>query len=129
MEWSMAMTFGKAVKYHREKLGITQAKLGERLGQDSFRVTKVETGHTFRRMPPAEEFRAWADALEVPPEVLLVQMGYLDDPKDKTQKPELVFTSLAEEIRSADNLPAEVRTTALEGIAQARRMLEVMQKK
>jgi transcriptional regulator with XRE-family HTH domain len=124
----MAMTFGKAVKYHREKLGLTQEALGERLDQPSHRVTKVETGHTFRRMPSPEEFRAWADALEVPPEVMLVQMGYLDDPKDKAQKPELIFTSLAEEIRSADNMPAEVRTTALEGIAQARRMLEVMKK-
>lgn len=128
MERWMAMTFGEVVRFHRERLGLTQVALSHRLRLPDYRVTKAETGAALRRIPEPKTFRLWADALETPPEVILEQMGYLD-PKEKAKQPEMLFTSLAEEIRSADNVPAEVRTTALEGINQARRMYEVVRKR
>jgi transcriptional regulator with XRE-family HTH domain len=129
MERWMAMSFAEVVKYHRNRLGLTQERLAEKMGREYHRVSKVEQGQTLRRLPPAEDFREWADALETTPETMLIQMGYLDEKRDRGRNPELVFTSLAEEIQSAENMPAEVQDTMLDGLRQARRMYDVLKKR
>jgi transcriptional regulator with XRE-family HTH domain len=123
---TMAMTLGEAVKQRRLELRLTQRELAERLGLDPSHVTKVEIGHTYRRIPGPDEFLKWADALEMSPEVLLRQIGYLGEQQERNQQPvELVFAQLADEIRSAENMPAEVQDTMLDGLRMARRMYEV----
>jgi transcriptional regulator with XRE-family HTH domain len=122
----MAMSFGAAVRQRRMELGLTQEELGARIGYDSTRVSKVEVGHTYRRLPDADEFRKWTDALEIDPVILLRQMGYAGEDRPRSSQPiELVFAQLADEIRSAENMPAEVQDTMLDGLRMARRMYEV----
>jgi transcriptional regulator with XRE-family HTH domain len=128
MERRMAMTFAEVVRYHRTRLGLTQEQLAEKMGREYHRVSKVEQGQTLRRLPPAEDFREWADALETTPETLLSQMGYIPEKTDRSLKPELVFTSLAEEITSAENMPADVQDTMLDGLKQARRLYDALRK-
>jgi transcriptional regulator with XRE-family HTH domain len=129
MEYRMGMSFAEVVRYHRKRLGLTQEGLAEKMGREYHRVSKVEQGQTLRRLPPAEDFREWANALETTPETMLAQMGYIEETKDRAKSPELVFTSLAEEITSAENMPAEVQDTMLDGLRQARRMYDVLKKR
>lgn len=126
MERVMArITFGDVVRRRREALGLSQGELAARIGWDATRVSKVETNQNYRRMPDAETFRMWAEALEMEPAVMLHQMGYIGeaDVLDPERHPELVFTSLAEEIRQAD-VGAEVQEIALDGIRHARMLWE-----
>jgi transcriptional regulator with XRE-family HTH domain len=130
MEYRMGMSFAEVVRHHRKRLGLTQEGLAEKMGREYHRVSKVEQGQTLRRLPPAEDFREWAEALETTPETMLAQMGYIEaEPRDRSKNPELVFTSLAEEITSAVNMPAEVQDTMLDGLRQARRMYDVLKKR
>jgi transcriptional regulator with XRE-family HTH domain len=122
----MGMSFAEVVRYHRKRLGLTQERLAEKMGREYHRVSKVEQGQTLRRLPPAEDFREWAEALETTPEQMLTQMGYIEPRQDRDKSPELIFTSLAEEIASAENMPAEVQQTMLAGLQQARRMYELL---
>jgi transcriptional regulator with XRE-family HTH domain len=126
MERWMSMTFAEVVRYHRNRLGLTQEQLAEKMGRAFHRVSKVEQGQTFRRLPPPCDLREWADALETTPETMLTQLGYLPEKTDRARSPELVFTSLAEEIQSAENMPTEVQDTMLDGLRQARRMYDVL---
>jgi transcriptional regulator with XRE-family HTH domain len=126
MERWMGMSFAEVVRYHRNRLGLTQEQLADRMGRAFHRISKVEQGQTFRRLPPPDDFREWADALETTSETMLTQMGYIPEKTDRAKSPELVFTSLAEEIQSAENMPAEVQDTMLDGLRQARRMYDVM---
>lgn len=129
MERWMTLSFAEVVKRRRKELGLTQERLAEKAGRDYSHVSRVEQGYTFRRLPDVEEFRHWAETLELPPEVILTQMGYIDEPdKEKGRKPEVIFTSLAEEIRSAEEMPADVRQTMLDGLGQARRLYDALKK-
>jgi transcriptional regulator with XRE-family HTH domain len=38
------MTLGQLIKHHRERLGLTQARLAERAGIPQSRVSELETG-------------------------------------------------------------------------------------
>jgi transcriptional regulator with XRE-family HTH domain len=131
MERWMGMTFAEVVRFHRKRLGLTQEGLAEKMGRDYSRVSKVEQGHTFRRLPDADEFRAWAEGLEVSPAQMLKQMGYIDEEETtaKRKQPELVFTSLADEIANADHMPAEVQDTMLDGLKQARRLYDALKQR
>ena len=120
------MTFGEVIKMHRERLGWTQSMLGMRVGRDATRVSKVEQGHTFRKLPDPDEFRLWADALGVSPEEMLQQMRYIGEQRVLAgpKPPELVFATLAEEIHAAETLPPEVKDMALTGLKHARLFYE-----
>jgi transcriptional regulator with XRE-family HTH domain len=126
MERLMGLSFGEVVRRRRVMLGLTQEELGARVGWDSTRVSKVELGQTYRRLPDAETFRKWAQALEVDPIILLRQLGYAGDQSEPTSMAaEMVFAQLADEIQAADNMPVEVQETMLDGLRMARRMYEV----
>lgn len=125
LERTMGLSFGEVVRRRRMELGLTQEELGARFGRDSTRVSKVESGHTFRRLPDVEEFLEWAEALELDPALILEQMGYIKENEGFESRPaELVFTSLADEVRYASNMPADVQEAMLDGIKHARRLWE-----
>jgi transcriptional regulator with XRE-family HTH domain len=122
----MGLSFGEVVKRRRLELGLSQEEFGSRFGRDATRISKVETGHTFRRLPDADEFREWAAALEWPPEVVLARMGYIGEQNVARllEQPELVFTSLADEVRDANWMSPDVQEAALDGLKHAKRMWE-----
>ena len=121
------MSFAEVVRFHRLRLGLTQEELGGRLGRDATRISRVEQGHTYRRLPDAAEFLAWATALNTPPEVMLSQMGYMGEVavSDAMRRPDLVFMSLAEEIRTSETMPSDVQSAALDGLRHAQRIWEL----
>lgn len=128
----MAMSFAEVVKFHRARLGLTQQALADKMGRSYTRIQKAEQGQALRRLPPAEEFKAWANALEVPPEVMLAQMGYINQEaadRDRPRQPELLFASLAEEIMASETMPAEVQESALDGLKQARRIYDLIKQR
>lgn len=57
------MTFGERIKEAREKSGMTQVELGEKVGVSGVAIMRYEKG---TREPRIEQLRAIADALEVP---------------------------------------------------------------
>lgn len=121
----MNMSFGEAVKYHRDRLRLTQPELGARTGRDATRVSKIELGQTYRKLPDPAEFRLWASALETTPEVMLQQLGYIGEAfvPGGGRTPEMIFTSLVEEIEAAEWMPPTAKEVALTGIRHAQIVL------
>lgn len=65
--------FGKMVRLHRERQSdLTQEKLGGRVGLSRTSITNIEKG---RQHVALHQIYAIADALNVPPEVLLPKLG------------------------------------------------------
>lgn len=62
------MTIGERIKAARERAGITQVELGEKIGVSGVAVMRYEK-HT--RQPRLEQIHAIADALNIPVEEIL----------------------------------------------------------
>lgn len=58
---------GTGVRHYRERAGVKQADLAERLGTDPGRMSRIETG---AEIPTAVEVDRLVEALEVPPTYL-----------------------------------------------------------
>ena len=66
---SLYAMFGELVQAHRNRLGgMTQAELGQRIGLSRTSVTNIERG---RHHVSLDQFILIAEALQIPPEVLL----------------------------------------------------------
>ena len=66
---SLYRTFGMLVQTHRRRIkGMTQAKLGRRIGLSRTSVTNIERGHHHVSL---HHLFGIANALQVPPQVLL----------------------------------------------------------
>lgn len=70
---SLYKAFGKMVKLHRERQSdLTQEKLGHRVGLSRTSITNIEKG---RQHVALHQVYAIAEALNVPPEILLPKLG------------------------------------------------------
>lgn len=116
--------FGEIMKRRRLELGLSQDDVADRMpGWEASRISKVETGHTFRRMPDADTFNAWVKALDLDPVRVLSEMGYLDGPVyDRQRTPELVFNSIADELRSSDTISHELKDLILDVVKHVQRI-------
>ena len=56
------MQFGRAIRYHRERSGLSQSELAKAVGLDQSYISKVEHGIT---LPTIATYAALADVLGV----------------------------------------------------------------
>lgn len=74
-------------------------------------------------MPDADTFNAWVKALDLDPVRVLSEMGYLDGPVyDRQRTPELVFNSIADELRSSDTISHELKDLILDVVKHVQRI-------
>lgn len=69
---------GRWLKERRERLGLSQRQLAERVGAEYYTfISQLETGRG--RIPP-DRYRDWAHALEMPDRVFVREMLRFYDP-------------------------------------------------
>jgi transcriptional regulator with XRE-family HTH domain len=129
MERIMELTFGQAVRRRRAELGLTQEQLAGRIdiaAVDANRISRIENGRATEKLPMPDEFHKWVQALEIEPDRMLAWMGYIDEEEQAipSRSPEMLFASLADEARAADQLGDVEREALLDGIKTARLLYE-----
>jgi transcriptional regulator with XRE-family HTH domain len=67
------MAFGDWLRTRREAMGLSQAKLGQKVGVDGQTISNLETGKT--RSPKLKNIAPLAEALSVSVEDLMVEIG------------------------------------------------------
>lgn len=72
------MTTGETIKWLREKAGMSQQALAEKMGVSSSQISQYERGF---RTASKKHLLRFADALNAPVEILLA--GQIDDAKEK----------------------------------------------
>lgn len=63
------MEIGQRIKYYREKLGLTQAKLAERANMDSNNISRIERGEA---TPSLDTVMKLCNAFSISPNELLM---------------------------------------------------------
>jgi transcriptional regulator with XRE-family HTH domain len=106
------MEFKTFLRQRREKLGITQAEVANRLSDHGEETSSARVGHweTGRNKPPLEDLRfrrSLALALEMDVNSMMAELGYVTADEEYSSE-----ARLAAEI--VDQLPTEGRELAIE---------------
>lgn len=106
------MEFKAFLRHRREKLGISQAEVAERLSDHGEETSSARVGHweTGRNKPPLEDLRfrrALALALEMDANSMMTELGYVTSQDAYSSE-----ARLAAEI--VDQLPTEGKELALD---------------
>ena len=86
--YSLEKKVGQRFKQYREKAGLTQEELAEKVGLNSNYVSRIERGESFPRL---ETFVSILNTLEVPPDAILcdvvsISTGYTENVLSKQLK-------------------------------------------